>query len=69
MRLGNNNNENMHGRNVWQLNINVMFGQRPLVTPNKGIPLSLIAIFVLVSFGFPSPTQKPIVKYRSISRN
>ncbi len=54
---------------MWQLNINVMFGQRPLVTPNKGIPLSLIAIFVLVSFGFPSPTQKPIVKYRSISRN
>jgi hypothetical protein len=43
----------MHEWNVWQLNINVMFGQRPPMTPNKSMPLSLIAIFVLVSFGFP----------------
>lgn len=69
MRLGNNNNENMHGRNVWQLNINVMFGQRPPITPNKSMPLSQVAIFVHVSFSFPPPTQRPIVKYRIVSRN
>ncbi len=69
MRLGNNNNENMHGKNVWQLDIIVMFGQRPPITPNKSMSLSLIAIFVPISFGFPPPTQRPIVKYTSVSRN
>ncbi len=69
MRLGCNNNENMHGRNVWELNINVMFGQRPPITPNKSMPLSLIANYVPISFGFPPPTQRPIMKYKSVSRN
>jgi hypothetical protein len=73
MKLEINHNGDRCGRNAWQLNIHIMFSERFPITVDKISSLSLIVIFVCISFNFSHPIdvyfQKSKCLQSSISRS